>query len=114
MAELSDVQIGPGPTQQNTTPVCGRRDDNEGVLGPDYIKTVPGVNERVANFFQTHSMLQCLGEIDYTHGEVKNPLSNSTDLINRKCYVTTSTVSWTLLLNGRAVYVTCAYLPIHN
>lgn len=56
-------------------------------LGPEYIKapkTEAKVNELVANFYRTHGMPQCLGAIDCTHIEIRRPLSNSTDFINRK------------------------------
>lgn len=56
-------------------------------LGPKYI-TIPliedPVKDKVRNVFHAFSISQCLGAIDETHIEVKQPTSNSTDNINRK------------------------------
>ena len=56
-------------------------------LGPKYI-TMPltenTVKDKVTNFFQAFSIPQCLGAIDGTHIEIKQPSANSTDYINRK------------------------------
>jgi hypothetical protein len=56
-------------------------------LGPKYIKlplTEDDVKDKVDNFFRSHSFPQCLGAIDGTHIEIKQPLTNSSDYINRK------------------------------
>ena len=56
-------------------------------LGPQYI-TVPttetAVNSHVAKFFNAFAIPQCLGAVDGTHIEIKRPVANSTDYINRK------------------------------
>ena len=56
-------------------------------LGPKYIKlpsTEVEVKEAVAKFFHCHRFPQCLGAIDCTHVDIKQPSANSTDYINRK------------------------------
>ena len=56
-------------------------------LGPKYITlplTEDAVKDKVAKFFHAFSFPQCLGAIDGTHIEVKQPSTNSTDYINRK------------------------------
>lgn len=56
-------------------------------LGPRYIKlpqTEADVNDKVTNFFNLYSIPQCLGAIDGTHIEIKQPTFNSSDYINRK------------------------------
>ncbi|XP_050959494.1 putative nuclease HARBI1 [Labeo rohita] len=56
-------------------------------LGPKYVSlpfTEPEVQTLVTNFYATHGMPQCLGAIDCTHIEIKQPSANSTDYINRK------------------------------
>ena len=56
-------------------------------LGPQYI-TVPSteaaVNSHVRRLFNAFAVPQCLGAIDGTHIEIKQPTANSTDYINRK------------------------------
>ena len=56
-------------------------------IGPNYI-TVPltedAVKDNVTNFFTAFSIPQCLGTIDGSHIEMKQPSVNSTDYINRK------------------------------
>lgn len=56
-------------------------------LGPKYIKvpmTDEAVQEKVQNFYRAFNIPQCLGAIDGTHIEIKQPSTNSTDYINHK------------------------------
>ena len=56
-------------------------------LGPIYIQvpvTEEAVHEKVAKFFRIFAVPQCIGAIDGTHIDIKQPSSNSTDYINRK------------------------------
>ena len=46
--------------------------------------TENAVKEKVTNFFERYLVLQCLGAIDGTHIEIRQPCFNSTDYINRK------------------------------
>lgn len=56
-------------------------------LGPSYI-TLPtaehDVKEKVTNFFNAFGIPQCLGAVDGTHIEIKQPSLNSSDYVNRK------------------------------
>uniref|UniRef100_A0A1X7UYC9 Nuclease HARBI1 n=1 Tax=Amphimedon queenslandica TaxID=400682 RepID=A0A1X7UYC9_AMPQE len=54
-------------------------------LGPELIQlplTEDAVGEKVDNSFKLYSILQCLGAIDCTHIDIKQPINNSTDYIN--------------------------------
>ena len=56
-------------------------------LGPKYIKlplTEEEVNDKTTHFFECFSVPQCLGAIDGTHIEIKQPSNNSSEYINRK------------------------------
>lgn len=56
-------------------------------LGPKYITlplTEDAVNDKTTKFFNAFGIPQCIGAIDGTHIEIKQPLSNSSDFINRK------------------------------
>ena len=56
-------------------------------LGPKYIKmpfTEPEAEDLVLGFYRAHGMPQCLGAVDGTHIEIKQPSTNSMDYINRK------------------------------
>ena len=56
-------------------------------LGPKNIKmpyTEAGVQDLITNFFDKHGIPQCLGAIDCTYVDIKQPSENSTDYINRK------------------------------
>ena len=66
---------------RNTSYVIAR------VLGPKYIRTPSTEDEvmrSVRNFFSNFGFPQCLGGIDCTHVDIKQPEQNSTDYINRK------------------------------
>lgn len=52
-------------------------------LGHRYIG-VPSNEVEVKNFYQAHNFPQCLGAIDCTHIDIKQPSLNSTDFVNRK------------------------------
>ena len=56
-------------------------------LGPKYIKlsvTKEDVEDKVKGFYSVFGFPQCIGAIDGTHVEIKQPKLNSTDYINRK------------------------------
>ena len=56
-------------------------------LGPELIQlpaTEDAVKEKVKNFFSSYYIPQCLGAIDCTDIDIKQPTLNSTDYINRK------------------------------
>ena len=56
-------------------------------LGPLYIKlpmTEESVKEKVSKFYNAFLIPRCLGAIDGTHIEIKQPLLNSSEYINRK------------------------------
>ncbi|XP_060776816.1 putative nuclease HARBI1 [Neoarius graeffei] len=56
-------------------------------LGLKYIKlpfTEPKAEELVSGFHRVHGMPQCLGAVDGTHIEIKQPSSHAMDYINRK------------------------------
>ena len=56
-------------------------------MGPKYIalpRTEVEVKDKVEKFYLSHGFPQCLGAIDGTHIEIKEPSANATDYINRK------------------------------
>ena len=56
-------------------------------MGPQYIKlpkTVPEVEENTRNFLKHFNFPQCLGAVDGTHINIKQPGYNATEYINRK------------------------------
>ena len=81
--------------------------------------TEESVKEKVSRFFDAFSVPQCLGAIDGTHIEIKQPLLNSSDYINRKLRFTLNCVIivvalWTLLSSGQGVYMMPECLQIHG
>ena len=56
-------------------------------MGPQYIK-LPSTEEEVAEivtqFYTSFSVPQCIGAVDGTHIDIKQPSENSTDFMNRK------------------------------
>ena len=58
-------------------------------LGPQLIRlpvTEAEVQDKVKNFLKQFEFLQCLGAVDGTHIDIKQPSHNSTDFINRKSW----------------------------
>ena len=56
-------------------------------LGPRYIGLSSNeveVKHLVENVYQAHNFPQCLGAIDCTHIDIRQPSLNSTDFVNKK------------------------------
>jgi hypothetical protein len=62
-------------------------------MGSRYIsvpQTEDEVNDKVEKFYAAHGIPQCLGAIDGTHVEIKEPSANPTDYINCKGWASLS------------------------
>ena len=56
-------------------------------LGPQYVRlptTESEVKDKTSQFFNRYYLPQCLGAVDGTHIEIKQPSRNATDFINQK------------------------------
>lgn len=57
------------------------------ILGPKYLSlptTTAEVENCVSSFYSKHGFPQCLGAVDGTHINIRQPYENSSDFINRK------------------------------
>ena len=88
-------------------------------LGPQYIKlpkTVSEVEEKTRNFQKKFNFSRCLGAVDSTHINIKQPRSNATDYINRKSHFSINVQaccdysSWTWWSSGLEAFMTLGYL----
>ena len=56
-------------------------------LAPEYISfsnCTEDIEEMVSKFYEHHGFQQCLGEIDGTHIQSKQPKTNAVEFINQK------------------------------